>query len=144
MPLEAGLQTGKGATSRLESIPSASAAKPARLPVPAETTSNGPRIFSIFGFGSGKTKEQRLQEKIMEVDGLVQRRWGPSGSPTPEMIRRYWLATRMEQHWEYLRAQHPKQFTKYLQKGYMEPIPVCTVSQQFSPLGNLIHVTRHV
>lgn len=138
MPPEVGLQTGKGAASRLEAIPSTSAAIPTQLPVPAETTSNGPRRFSIFGFGGGKTKEQKLEEKITKVDGLVLQRWGPLGSPTSEMIRRYWMATRMEQHWEYLRAQHPKQFKKYLQKGYMEPIPVCTVSQQSSPLGILI------
>ena len=61
---------------------------------------------------------------VLKIDSLVQKRWGPPDSSTSELIRRYWVATRMEKHWEYLRAQDPKQFKKYLEKGYMEPIPV--------------------
>ena len=87
---------------------------------PTETPPSGFRRLSIFGFGGGKSKEERSEDKIMKADGLMRQRWGPPGSPNAEMVRRYWMATRMEQHWEYLRAQHPKQFRKYLNKGYME------------------------
>ena len=54
-------------------------------------------------------------------------RWGPPGSPTYEMVMRYWAATRMHQHWEYLRVQHPRQFKNHIDKGYMEPIPTAWV-----------------
>lgn len=132
MSLEAGFPSEKGGAtlsrSAITSIPT---------PVPTETPSSGSRRFSIFGFGSGKTKEQKTEEKVLKVDGLMHQRWGPPGSPTSEMVRRYWRATRMEQYWEYLRLQHPKQFKKYLEKGYMEPIPVCTISERSSTFSTL-------
>ena len=106
--------------------------------LPAETPFTGSRKFSIFRFGGGKTKEEKIQESVTNVNGLVRQRWGPSDSPTSEIVRRYWMATRMEQHWEYLRTQDPKQFKKYLKKGYMEPIPVSTVPERSSALSNLI------
>ena len=93
-------------------------------PVSAEGPSSISRRFSVFGFGGGKSKEQKIEQTVTKADGLMRQRWGPPGSPTSEMVRRYWKATRMEQHWEYLRARHPRQFKKYLDKGYMEPIPV--------------------
>lgn len=40
-----------------------------------------------------------------------------------KMVMRYWMATRMQQHWEYFLAHHPKKFSHYMKKGYMEPIP---------------------
>ena len=123
---KAEIPSGKRVAARLGSTPSTNVNIPIRLPSTVEAPSDRSRRFSIFGFGSGKTKEQKSEDKIMKIDGLIHRRWGPPGSPTSEMVRRYWMATRMEQHWEYLRAQHPKRFKKYLEKGYMEPIPVCT------------------
>ena len=122
---EVTIPSEKGVASRLGPIPSASVNIPMQPPLPVEAPFNRTRRFSIFGFGGGKTKEQKLEDKITKVDGLIHRRW-PPGSPTSEIVRRYWIATRMEQHWEYLRVQHPKRFKKYLEKGYMEPIPVCT------------------
>ena len=83
------------------------------------------RLFS-FG-GDSKTKEQKVAEK---VDNIICQRWGPPGNSTMEMVSRYWHATRMEQHWEYLRLHHPKEFQKYLKKGYMEPIPTEWVRNQ--------------
>ncbi len=122
----------KAAASQLGPTPSRSAALSIRPPVPNETPSNGSRRFSIFGFGGGKSKEQKIEENVTKADGLMRQRWGPPRSLTSGMVRRYWMATRMEQHWEYLRAQHPRQFKKYLEKGYMEPIPVCTASERSS------------
>lgn len=61
------------------------------------------------------------------MNELMVRRWGPPENPCYEMVMRYWLATRMQQHWEYLRTHHPKQFEKYMTKGYMEPIPTSWV-----------------
>ena len=113
----------KGAAAILGTAPSRSATVPI-TPVPAETSSSISRRFSVFGIGGGKSKEQKIEQTVARADGLMRQRWGPPGSPTSEMVRRYWKATRMEQHWEYLRAQHPRQFKKYLDKGYMEPIPV--------------------
>jgi hypothetical protein len=43
------------------------------------------------------------------------------------MAMRYMNTTRMRQHWETLSEQHPRDFEKYLNKGYMEPIPTAWV-----------------
>ncbi|CAD6575860.1 MAG: hypothetical protein ASARMPRED_007488 [Alectoria sarmentosa] len=110
--------------------PSTSAAMPAPPPAPTDTPSGGFRRLSIFGLGGGKSKEEKIEQKVTKADGLMRQRWGPPGSPTSEMVRRYWMATRMEQHWEYLRGQHPRQFKKYLDKGYMEPIPTSWVQNR--------------
>ena len=123
------LPSEKEAASRLGASTSIKAALSTQPHLPAEIPSAGSRKFSIFRFGGGKT--------ITNVNDLVRRRWGPSDSPTSEIVRRYWMATRMEQHWEYLRTQDPKQFKKYLKKGYMEPIPVSTVPERSSALSIL-------
>lgn len=123
----------KGAASNVEPTPSRSTIMPSQSSVPTETSSSGSRRFSILGFGGGKNKEEKREENVTKADALMRQRWGPAGSPISEMVRRYWMATRMEQHWEYLRAQHPKQLKKYLDKGYMEPIPVCILLERFSP-----------
>ena len=60
---------------------------------------------------------------MAKADELMQERWGTPGSQTHELVMRYWVATRMESHWSYLRAQHPRRFRKNLKSGYMEPIP---------------------
>ena len=125
---KAAFPSEKGAASKSEPAPSRSATMPIQTSVPVEIPSSGFRRLSIFGFGGGKSKEEKMEEKVTKADGLMRQRWGPPGSPVSEMVRRYWMATRMEQHWEYLRAQHPRQFKKYLEKGYMEPIPVCILS----------------
>lgn len=124
-PANTAFSSGKGGAARSIPAPSRSAIMPIQSSVPAEVPSSGSRRFSIFGFGGKQNKE----ENISRADGLMRQRWGPPGSPTSEMVRRYWMATRMGQHWEYLRAQHPRQFKKYLNKGYMEPIPVCNLSR---------------
>ena len=127
---EVALPSEKEAASRLGASTSIKAALSTQPHLPTETPSTGSRRSSIFRFGGGKTKEEKLQETVTNVSGLVRQRWGPSDSPTLEIVRRYWRATRMEQHWEYLRTQDPKQFKKYLKKGYMEPIPVSTVLER--------------
>jgi hypothetical protein len=89
--------------------------------------------FSSLG-ADPETKEQKAQEKMAKKEGktqqitakadeLMRQRWGPPGSPVSEIVARYWVATRMQKHWEYLREQHPRQFRKHLDYGYMEPIP---------------------
>ena len=123
MSPEAVFPVEKESASKLGPTPSRSTIMPVQSPAPTQTPSSGSRRFSIFGFGGGKSKEEKIEEKVTKADGLMRARWGPPGSPTSEMVRRYWMATRMEQYWEYLRAQHPRQFKKYLDKGYMEPIP---------------------
>lgn len=132
---EATFPTEKGAASNLGPTPPRSATMPFPSRFSTETPSSGSRLRSMLGYGGGKNKEQKTEEKITKADGLMTQRWGPPGSPRLEMVRRYWKATRMEHHWEYLRAQHPRQFKKYLDKGYMEPIPVCTDSEQCSPFN---------
>lgn len=131
MSPEVAFPSEKGAASTVGPTTPRSATMPMQAPISNETPSSSSRRFSIFGFGSSK------EEKVMKADNLIRQRWGPPGSPTSEMVRRYWMATRMQQHWEYLRAQHPKRFKKYLDKGYMEPIPVCTISKQSLPFSIL-------
>ena len=135
---EAAMPSEKEAASRLGASTSIKSALSNQPHLPAETPSTGSRKFSIFRFGGSKTKEEKIQETVTNVNSLVQQRWGPSDSPTSEIVRRYWMATRMEQHWEYLRIQDLKQFKKYLKKGYMEPIPVSTVPERSSALSILI------
>ena len=135
---EVALPSENEAASRLEASTSIQAALSAQPHLPAENTSTGFRKFSMFRFGGGKTKEEKRQETVRNLNDLVRQRWGPSDSPTSEIVRRYWMATRMEQHWEYLRTQDPKQFKKYFQKGYMEPIPVSTVLERSFALSILI------
>ena len=84
------------------------------------------RFFSAFG-GESKSTEQKREEKGNE---LMVRRWGPLGSPRYEIVMRYWSATRMQQHWEYLRTHHPREFERYMGKGYMEPIPTSWVKSR--------------
>ena len=138
----------KGSASKPGSLPSRDAIMSiqtsTQTPIPTETPLSGSRRFSIFGLGSGKNKEQKTGEKVAKADGLMNQRWGPPGSPTSEMVRRYWKATRMEQHWEYLRGQHPRQFKKYLEKGYMEPIPVRIMSYQSPHFIYPARVITHV
>ena len=55
------------------------------------------------------------------------RRWGPPGSPHYEIVMRYWSATRMQEHWNYLRTHDPRRFDKNMKRGYMEPIPTSWV-----------------
>ena len=126
MPSEFAIQPEKGAASIPGSSSSTGMIMPNSSSVPSETTSRGSRRLSFFGFGGGKSKEQKTEEAATKADRLMYQRWGPPGSPTSEMVRRYWMATRMQNHWEFLRAGHPRQFKKFLDKGYMEPIPVGT------------------
>ena len=139
---EVALPSEKEAASRLGASTSIKAALSTQLHLSAETPSTGSRKFSMFRFGGGKTKEEKIQETVTNVNGLVRQRWGPPDSPTSEIVRRYWKATRMEEHWEYLRTQDPKQFKKYLKKGYMEPIPVSTVPKRSSALSILVWIFR--
>jgi hypothetical protein len=83
-------------------------------------------FFSSLG-GDPRSKEQKAQERIARASELMQQRWGPPGSPVYEMVMRYMKATRMTAYWEMLGEQHPREFAKYLDKGYMEPIPTAWV-----------------
>lgn len=67
--------------------------------------------------------EEKRAAVMANADALMQQRWGPHGTLTREMVLRYWNATRMTQHWEYLRSDHPRRFKRMLTSGYMEPIP---------------------
>jgi hypothetical protein len=80
------------------------------------------RLTSKLG-GDSRTPEEKQGDTTAKADELMQQRWGPPGSQTYEMAMRYWVATRMESHWSYLRAEHPRRFKKNLNNGYMEPIP---------------------
>ena len=126
MSSESAIQPEKGAALMPGSSSSTGMIMSTSSSIPSETTPRDSRRLSFFGFGSGKSKEQKTEEAATKADRLTYQRWGPSGSPTSEMVRRYWMATRMQNHWEFLRARHPRQFKKYLDKGYMEPIPVGT------------------
>ena len=66
----------------------------------------------------------------MDTKDLILKAWGPPESPVHELVRRYWISTRMQEHWEYLRENSPWKFKKYLEKGYMEPIPTLWVLNQ--------------
>jgi hypothetical protein len=79
-------------------------------------------FLSKFGPNS-QTGEEKTQSNMAKADELMTERWGPPGSPVRELVLRYWIATRMREHWEYLREGHPRQFRKHLDYGYMEPIP---------------------
>ena len=70
------------------------------------------------------------EKNIASGNQLMVRRWGPSGDPCYEMVMQYWLATRMRQHWEHLRAHNPWGFRYYMEKGYMEPIPTSWVESR--------------
>ncbi|KAK9235092.1 hypothetical protein V1525DRAFT_410946 [Lipomyces kononenkoae] len=70
-----------------------------------------------------KRKQQKAQDQLAKADDLMYRRWGAPGSPTHELVMRYWVSTRMQQHWWNLHAEQPAQFRKYIKSGYMEPIP---------------------
>jgi len=61
------------------------------------------------------------------ADELMRLRWGLPGCQTYEIVMRYWVATRMQQHWQYLRSAHPNRFKRRLLDGYMEPIPASWV-----------------
>ncbi|CAF1462368.1 unnamed protein product, partial [Didymodactylos carnosus] len=65
-----------------------------------------------------------------ELDSLMQKSWGAPGTPTRELVMRYWIATRTKDHWESLYKNSPHEFKKYLRKGYMEPIPIEWVRTQ--------------
>ena len=58
------------------------------------------RFFSALGVKSKSTGQER-EDKGNE---LMVRRWGPPGSPHYEIVMRYWSATRMQEHWNYLRT----------------------------------------
>jgi hypothetical protein len=85
--------------------------------------------FSSLG-GDPKTKEEKVQQRYAEATQLMQQRWGMPGTLMYDMVMRYWVATRMQQHWEYLRREHPRDFKKHLIKGYMEPIPTSWVQNR--------------
>ena len=86
--------------------------------------------FSSLG-GDSKTPEEKTQQIMAKADALMRSRWGPPGTPVYEMVMRYWVATRMQQHWEFLHAKHPRQFKKHLEMGYMEPIPTAWVTSRY-------------
>ena len=64
------------------------------------------------------------------IEDLIHQAWGTPRSPTQELVMRYWISTRMQEHWEYLKVHHPWEFKRYLKKGYMEPIPTRWVQTQ--------------
>jgi hypothetical protein len=81
------------------------------------------RLTSKLG-GDSRTSHEKKESALAKADELMQERWGPPGSQVYEMVMRYWVATRMESHWSYLRTEHPRRFKRNLNNGYMEPIPI--------------------
>ena len=77
--------------------------------------------------GDSRTPAEKQEATMNKNDELMQQRWGPPGSQMYEMVMRYWVATRMESHWSYLRSDHPRRFKRNLNNGYMEPIPTSWV-----------------
>lgn len=90
-----------------------------------------PNLFQRLTSKLG-AETKSLEEKQEKADDLMTRRWGPPGSPIYELAMKYWIATRMQQHWEYLRAEHPRRFKRSLQSGYMEPVSYPIPSNQIS------------
>ena len=68
-----------------------------------------------------------LQKKITKASELMHRRRAPLGSPVYEMVMSYMKGTRMTQYWQAMGEQDSIKFVKYLNKGYMEPIPIAWV-----------------
>lgn len=67
------------------------------------------------------------EELAERVDDLMYKRWGASDSITYQMVQNYWTSQRIEGHWQNLYKTKPRQFIKYMKKGYMEPIPLQSV-----------------
>ncbi|MCJ1249853.1 hypothetical protein MMC30_007079 [Trapelia coarctata] len=87
------------------------------------------RWFSKLG-GDSKTTPQKKALIMAKADSLMYKRWGSPGSPTYELVMKYWLSTRMQKHWLFLHGQHPRQFRRNLERGYMEPIPVSWIQSR--------------
>ena len=88
------------------------------------------RWFSKLG-GESKTPQQKKELILAKGDELMHKRWGPPGSPTYELVMKYWVSTRMQKHWDFLHGQHPRQFRKKLERGYMEPIPTSWIQSRY-------------
>lgn len=67
--------------------------------------------------------EKHRVRQLATAEELMFQRWGPSGSPSRDMIARYWVATRMDAHWNHLLQSQPNQFRRNVEQGYCEPIP---------------------
>lgn len=78
------------------------------------------RSSSFFGRMFSSRTEEEWNEKN---DELMYQRWGSSDSLNYKMVQRYWLSQRVSDHWQTMYKKNPRQFAKYLNKGYMEPIP---------------------
>lgn len=84
------------------------------------------RFFSSL-LGESKSADQKRADNVTTAGALMRQKWGPEDSPTFTLVMKYIVATRMQEHWEYLGSQHPRQFKRHLYKGYMEPIPTAWV-----------------
>ena len=91
--------------------------------------SRKPGLLARLGAGLNTTGQKRDENMATDTDLIVQR-WGPPQSPHYKMVMRYWLATRMQRHWEYLHAHDSKKFRHYMEEGYMEPIPTSWVESR--------------
>ncbi|KAE9382785.1 hypothetical protein BT96DRAFT_1010040 [Gymnopus androsaceus JB14] len=76
-------------------------------------------------------KEEKRLRKVERNYALMVQRWGKPGSPNHEMVMKYWVATRMREHWEYLLHQHPSRFKRMMDVRYMEPIPTAWVQSRY-------------
>jgi hypothetical protein len=86
--------------------------------------------FSKLGMES-KTPEEKKAAIILKSDERMRQRWGDPEGTTYEMIMKYWVATRMVGHWEYLHDHHPRQFKRHMEMGYMEPVPTQWVQNRY-------------
>ena len=63
----------------------------------------------------------------VNVEEPIRMAWGLPGclpgSLIHPLVTRYWIDTRMQEHWEDMKLKSPRKFIHYLKKGYMEPIP---------------------
>jgi hypothetical protein len=83
-------------------------------------------LLSSLG-GDSKSKEQKAQGRFASASELMQQKWSPPGSPVNETVMHCMKANRTTAYWEMLGELHPKEFSKYLHKAYMEPIPTAWV-----------------
>lgn len=86
------------------------------------------RLSTFFGIGSSDDKGKTNLDKANQ---LMEQRWGPPGSEQYEMIMRYWVSTRMDEYWNYLRNHHPNEFKRRIKKGYMEPVATRWIASRY-------------
>jgi len=87
------------------------------------------RLSAFFGIGSSSDKPKTTT--LDKTNRVMEQRWGPPESERYEMVMRYWVSTRMDEYWNYLRNHHPNEFQRRIKKGYMEPVPTRWIQNRY-------------